>query len=135
MATSAARADRPNEDFAGAVPGAAVVLDGAAIPGSEAICSHGVAWHTHRIGGAPLDGAALFSNGASRIVTPYALTDWPGTLQLLAAHGPANLIRRVRRAEARTSASPEDRVPDDATIAYCTHPPRSEADSAAQNKA
>ncbi|MPZ24714.1 MAG: hypothetical protein GEU28_14575, partial [Dehalococcoidia bacterium] len=54
MATSAGKAGQPNEDFAGAVPGAAVLLDGAGIPGTESICSHGVAWYTHRLGGALL---------------------------------------------------------------------------------
>jgi hypothetical protein len=54
MATSAGHAGRENEDFVGAVPGAVVLLDGAGIPGSGAICSHGVAWYTHRLGGALL---------------------------------------------------------------------------------
>ncbi|MGH9252658.1 MAG: hypothetical protein ACRD0W_24550 [Acidimicrobiales bacterium] len=54
MATSAGKAGQPNEDFAGAVPDAAVLLDGAGIPGTESICSHGVAWYTHRLGGALL---------------------------------------------------------------------------------
>ncbi|MER7333876.1 MULTISPECIES: hypothetical protein [unclassified Micromonospora] len=269
MATSAGRAGQPNEDFVGAVPGAAVLLDGAGIPGTESICSHGVAWYTHRLGGAllgrlsrgdgrdlaailattigeiaaehrgtcditnpgspqatvvivrahrgrldyllladsfllldqarggpqvitderevtarrtcsaPLDGVpggtpeydrvrdscvealrarrnqpggywiakddphaaeeavtgsrpltdlnsiALLSNGASRIVSPYGLTDWPGVRQLLGAHGPAEIIRRVRQAEAHTPAGPDARVPDDATVAHCTHLPGS----------
>ena len=272
MATSAGKAGRPNEDFAGAVPGAAVLLDGAGIPGTESICSHGVAWYTHRLGGAllgqlsrddgrdlaailaraigeiatdhrdtcditnpsspqatvaivrahrdrldyllladsflildpvsggpqvitderevtarricsvPLDGVprgtpeydrirdscsealrarrnqpggywiakddplaaeeavtgrwplqdldsvALLSNGASRLVSPYGLTDWPGVLELLRAHGTADVIRRVRQAEARASAGSDARVPDDATVAHCTHLPRSEVD-------
>jgi hypothetical protein len=51
IATSAGHPDRPNEDFAGAVPGAVVLLDGAGIPGTESICCHGVAWYTHRLGG------------------------------------------------------------------------------------
>jgi hypothetical protein len=51
MATGAGRAGQPNEDFAGAVPGA-VLLDGAGIPATESICSRGVAWYTHRLGGA-----------------------------------------------------------------------------------
>jgi hypothetical protein len=263
MATSAGQAGRPNEDFAGAVPGAAVLLDGAGIPGTESICSHGVAWYTHRLGGAllgrlsrddgrdlaailattigeiaaehrdtcditnpsspqatvmivrahrgrldyllladsflvldqvrggpqvitderevtarriclaPLEGVAtgtpeydrirasciealrarrnqpggywiakddphaaeeavtgsrplpdlnsfaLLSNGASRIVSPYGLTDWPGVLELLSANGPAEIIRRVRRAEASTSAGPDAPIPDDATVAHC----------------
>ncbi|MFU8874394.1 hypothetical protein [Micromonospora sp. SL4-19] len=267
MTTSAGKAGQPNEDFAGAVPGAAVLLDGAGIPGTESICSHGVAWYTHRLGGAmlgrlsrhdgrdlaailastieeiaadhrgtcdvrnpsspqatvlmvrahggrldyllladsflvldqvrggpqvitderevtarricsaPLDGVprgtpeydhirdscveamrarrnqpggywiakddphaaeeavtgsrslhdldsvALLSNGASRIVSPYGLTGWPGVLELLRADGPAEIIRRVRQVEARICAGPEARVPDDATVAHCTHLP------------
>jgi len=249
MATSAGRIGRANEDFVGAVPGAVVVLDGAGIPGSSSICSHGVAWYTHRLGGALLGGLsrdvsgglaailgvaiseiaddhrgtcdlahpnspqatvaivragaagleyllladsflvvgpevltdgrevaarrecsaplagvaqgtpeyervldlcraemrarrnqpggywiakddpraaseavigsrpvadlALLSNGASRIVDPYALTDWPGVMDLLRAGGPGEIIRRVREAEAQTTAAP-----DDATVAY-----------------
>ena len=266
MATGGGHAGRPDEDFVGAAPGAVVLLDGAGIPATEAICSHGVAWYTHRLGGAllgrlsrdherdlgailadaideiaadhrgtcdltdpsspqatvaivrvhqdrldhllladsflvlaqihgdpvvltddrevavrrvctaPLDGVlsgtpeydrllescveafrgrrnrpggywiakddpraageavigsrplrdvdgfALLSNGASRIVDPYGAADWPGVLDLLRADGPAEIIRRVRRAEAGTSA-----VPDDATVAPCTDLPRPEA--------
>lgn len=267
MATSAGKAGKANEDFVGAVPGAVVLLDGAGIPGTESICSHGVAWYTHRLGGAllgrlsgddgrdlttilaaaiaetaaehrdtcditnpsspqatvmmarahhgrldylaladsflvldrfrggpevitdereatarfvcaePLDGIprgtreydrvyhscaealrarrnraggywiakddphaaeeavigsrplddldsiVLLSNGASRIVTPYGLTDWPGLLALLAAEGPADIIRRVRQAEARTSGDIGHQSPDDATVAHCTQFP------------
>ncbi|MEV7327847.1 hypothetical protein [Micromonospora sp. NPDC093244] len=262
LATSAGRAGRPNEDFVGAVPGAVVLLDGAGIPGAEALCSHGVVWYTRRLGGtllghlsrddgrdlgailaaaigetaaehadtcdiadpaspqstvalvrvrrgrldhllladsflvldhsragplvitderevsarrecaAPLDGVApgtpeydrvhascvaalrarrnrpggywiakddrraareavtgsssladlnavaLVSNGASRVVDPYGLTDWPGLLEQLRAGGPAGVIARVRQAEAR---DPGAQVPDDATVAHCTH--------------
>ncbi|MEU4565747.1 hypothetical protein [Micromonospora sp. NPDC023956] len=270
MATSVGRAGQSNEDFVGAVPGAAVLLDGAGIPGSESICSHGVAWYTHRLGGAllgrlsrddgrglaeilaativeiaadhygtcditnpsspqatvvivrahrgrldyllladsflvldqvsgglqvvtderevttrrvcsvPLDGVprgtpeyerirdscvealrarrnqpggywiakddphaaeeavtgsrplhdlngvVLLSNGASRIVSPYGLTDWPGLLELLNANGPADIIRRVRQAEALAAEGPDAPIPDDATVAHCTDLPRSE---------
>jgi len=62
----------------------------------------------------------LLSNGASRIVSPYARTDWPGVVELLRAHGPAEIIRRVRQAEADTSGDPGAQVPDDATIAHGT---------------
>ncbi|WP_410809301.1 hypothetical protein [Micromonospora sp. 067-2] len=264
MATSAGRANRPNEDFAGAVPGAAVLLDGAGIPGSESVCSHGVAWYTHRLGGvllgrlsrddgrdlpailadaigeiaadhrgtcditnpsspqatvaivrahrgrldyllladtvvvlgpaggslqvitderevtcrrvcsvpldgvptgtpeyarvrescaealrarrnqpggywiakddpraareavtgsrslADLDSVALLSNGASRIVSPYGLTGWPGVLEMLGSHGPAEVIGRVRQAETGTVTGRDDRIPDDATVVHCT---------------
>lgn len=51
MATISARAGRVNEDFAGAVPGAAVLLDGAGIAGAESVCRHGVAWFAARLGG------------------------------------------------------------------------------------
>jgi hypothetical protein len=271
MATSAGQAGQPNEDFAGAVPGAAVLLDGAGIPGTESICAHGVAWYTHRLGGAllgrlsrdggrdlaailattigeiaadhrgtcditnpsspqatvvivrahrgrldyllladsflvldqvcggpqvltderevatrricsasldgvprgtpeydrirdsciealrarrnqpggywiakddphaaeeavtgsrslhELDSVLLLSNGASRIVSPHGLTDWPGVLELLGANGPADIVRRVRQAEARTPRDPDAQVPDDATVVHCTHLRRSEA--------
>ena len=264
MATSAGHPGRANEDFVGAVPGAAVLLDGAGIPGTESICRHGVAWYTRRLGGlllarlagddgrdltsvlaeaideiaadhrgtcditnpsspqatvaiarlqgsrldyllladcflvldqisggplvisderevtarrictAPLtgvargtadyerirdrciealrarrnhtggywiakddphaaeeavtgsrplrdlDSAALLSNGASRIVSPYALTSWPGLLELLSTGGPAEIIRRVRQAEATTAHSPGAEVSDDATVAHCS---------------
>jgi hypothetical protein len=263
MATSAGQPGRPNEDFVGAVPGAVVLLDGAGIPGTESICRHGVAWYTHRLGGAllarlsrddgrdltavlaeaideiaadhrstcditnpsspqatvaiarlggslldylllgdcflvlnqisggpliitderevtarrictaplvgvgrdtaeyerirdccikalharrnhqggywiakddphaaeeavaascplqDLDSLALLSNGASRIVSPYGLTSWPGLLKLLGAAGPAEIIRRVRQAEAAIAQNPGARVPDDASVAHC----------------
>ncbi len=54
MATSAGHPGRSNEDFVGAALRAAVLLDGAGIPGTESICHHGVAWYTHRLGGALL---------------------------------------------------------------------------------
>jgi hypothetical protein len=42
-ASVAARKGHPNEDFAGAVPRAVVLVDGAGISGIEEICRHGVA--------------------------------------------------------------------------------------------
>jgi hypothetical protein len=47
MASAAARTGRTNEDSVGATATAAVLIDGAGIPGTEAICRHGVAWCTH----------------------------------------------------------------------------------------
>ncbi|YCK37351.1 integrase [Actinomadura sp. ATCC 39365] len=254
--TSAAkRTDRANEDFTGAVPTAAVLLDGAGIPGTESICRHGVAWYAARLGGcllsllslvpdrglsallaeaieqvtddhrdtcdvadpispsatvailrlsggfieylvlgdsflvldraddAPLVisdpreviisrsyqpaieaaakgsdeyhrllrdlranrnqpggfwlakddpraageaitgscpiseliGAVLLSNGASRIVDQFQLADWPEVMAVMASSGPAEIIRRVRQAEARHAVAA-----DDATITHCT---------------
>ncbi|MET0525822.1 MAG: hypothetical protein ABWZ91_13540 [Nocardioides sp.] len=256
MATSPGHG-RPNEDFVGAVPGAVVLIDGAGIPGSEAVCSHGTAWYAHTLGAtllgqlsrAPdtelvaalgdaidqvagqhrhtcdlaspispqatvavvrydeerldylvladvfvmldspasgpqvltdprevdarnevstaldgltagtaeheramraataelrsrrnqpggywiakddpaaatqavtgsvpvgqLDGTALLSNGASRIVDPYGLVAWPTALDLMRAQGPDVIIRRVRAAEG------DGRRTDDATVAFC----------------
>lgn len=54
MMSEPARAGRVNEDFAGAVPMAAVVVDGAGIPGAESVCRHGVAWYAGRLGGSLL---------------------------------------------------------------------------------
>ena len=45
MTSAAARAGHANEDFTGAVPTAAVLIDGAGIPGTASICRHGVAWY------------------------------------------------------------------------------------------
>ncbi|ADL46282.1 hypothetical protein Micau_2747 [Micromonospora aurantiaca ATCC 27029] len=54
---------------------------------------------------------ALLSNGASRLVDTFGLTGWPGLLRLLETDGPAEVVRRVREAEAR-----EGVATDDATI-------------------
>ncbi|MFD7497254.1 integrase [Streptomyces sp. NPDC059832] len=255
MTSAAARTGRTNEDFTGALPTAAVLIDGAGIPGTASVCRHGVAWYANRLGGsllglvslardrslsellaaaieqvtddhrdtcdvaapispsaavavlrlsdglveylvlgdsvlvldradgAPrvvsdpreviisrpyasaleaaaegsdeyhrilrelranrnqpggfwvakddpraadeaitgscpvsgLTGAALLSNGAGRIVDRFRLVDWPGAMALLASSGPAEIIRRVRQAEARHAVAA-----DDATIAHCT---------------
>lgn len=253
MTSVAAGTHSLNEDFTGAVPKAAVLIDGAGIPGTESICRHGVAWYATRLGGgllgllpqdralpallaeaieqvtaahrdtcdvadrispsatvavlrvsgglldylvlgdsfvvlertgdaplvvsdpreviisrsylpaleaagegtdeyrrvlgelrahrngpggfwvakddpraadeaitgsrpiAELRGAVLLSNGAGRVVDPFRLADWPEVLAVLAASGPAEIIRRVRETEARQALTA-----DDATIAYCT---------------
>ena len=49
---------RPNEDFAAAVPGAVVLLDGAGYaPASGIGCVHGVAWYARTLGGLLAAGA------------------------------------------------------------------------------
>jgi hypothetical protein len=63
--------------------------------------------------------AALLTDGASRAVDTFALTDWPGLLDLLDAHGPAELIRRVRTAERTEPHRPRFKRHDDASAAYC----------------
>ena len=51
-------AERPNEDFAAAIPGAAVLLDGAGyVPDSATGCVHGVAWYARTLGGLLAAGA------------------------------------------------------------------------------
>jgi hypothetical protein len=261
LASSPGHPGRPNEDFVGAVPGAVVLIDGAGIPGTEAICRHGVAWyactlgstllgllsrrpevdlvaalaesiehvaglHRHscdlahpsspqatvavvRYGDAhadhlvladafvvldptdagpevvtdarevdvraectiplrdlrpgtaaydevlpgvlsalrarrnqpggywiakddpaaaaeavsgsadlrELNGVALLSNGAARIVDPYGRASWPEALTVLRTQGPEDVLRRVRAAEGEQPT--EGPTPDDASVAYC----------------
>ena len=69
-----------------------------------------------------LNGAALLSNGASRVVDPYRLAEWWAVLDLMRTNGPDEIIRQVREAEtdARATGSiPDIHQPDDATVAYC----------------
>jgi hypothetical protein len=69
-----------------------------------------------------ISGAALLSNGASRIVDSYGLAAWPDVLDVLRGRGPSEIIRRVRQAEADDSPGgrrPDATPPDDATVAYC----------------
>src|SRR4030088_3571371 len=54
MMSAAARTGRVNADFTGAIPTAAVLIDGAGISGTESICRHGVAWYASRLGGSLL---------------------------------------------------------------------------------
>ncbi|MFJ6199952.1 hypothetical protein [Micromonospora sp. NPDC092111] len=54
MTSATAGTGRVNEDFTGAVPTAAVLVDGAGIAGTESICRHGVAWYASRLGGSLL---------------------------------------------------------------------------------
>jgi hypothetical protein len=55
------------------------------------------------------------SNGASRVVDRFGLTDWAGLMADLASVGPAEVVRRVREAERAHGVAQ-----DDATVAYCT---------------
>jgi len=52
LATEAGSQSRPNEDFAAAAPGVAVLLDGAGLPvGRDTGCVHGIAWYARTLGG------------------------------------------------------------------------------------
>jgi hypothetical protein len=59
MTSSQARTGHANEDFTGAVPTAAVLIDDAGISGTESICRHGVAWYASRLGGSLLSRLSL----------------------------------------------------------------------------
>ena len=57
-------------------------------------------------------GKANYVLAPERQVNP---TDWPEAMALVASSGPAEVVRRVRQAEARHAVAA-----DDATISYCT---------------
>ncbi|WP_017587919.1 protein phosphatase 2C domain-containing protein [Nocardiopsis ganjiahuensis] len=58
VATAPGRPDHPNEDFAAVTATAAVLLDGVSAPvHPDNGCSHGVSWHTRRLGALLLAGA------------------------------------------------------------------------------
>jgi hypothetical protein len=66
--------------------------------------------------------AALLTDGASRAVDTFALTDWDGLLDVLDRHGPSHLISLVRTGELADSEGrvrPRYKRHDDATAAYC----------------
>ncbi|MEV7228662.1 hypothetical protein AB0M79_16805 [Polymorphospora sp. NPDC051019] len=75
-------------------------------------------------GSVPLDTVrrfALLTDGAARLVTPFGLLDWPAVFDVLDSHGPAELIRRVRAAEATDPSClrwPRNKHGDDATVVY-----------------
>ncbi|MDA8370750.1 MAG: protein phosphatase 2C domain-containing protein [Nocardiopsaceae bacterium] len=68
-----------------------------------------------------LSAVALLSDGASRLADRFGITTWRDTLDTLDQHGPEELIRQVRQAEA---SDPEGRrwsrgkTHDDATAIY-----------------
>ena len=104
LATSAGTADWPNEDFAAAAPGAAVLLDGATtVPRDwDTGCRHGVAWFARTLGGlllagitadppVPLAGALATAIGAVR-------DRHAGTCDLANPATPAATVTAVRAA-------------------------------------
>ncbi len=76
----------------------------------------------------PLDGLrgiALLSDGAVRLTDVYHLISWPGLVGVLRENGPAELIRRVRAAEASDPDGarwPRPKARDDATALYWPQP-------------
>ena len=73
---AAARAGRANEDFTGAIPTAAVLIDGAGIPGAESVCRHGVAWYASRLGGSLLNLLSLVRDSDRTLHRPRRGLTW-----------------------------------------------------------
>lgn len=68
-----------------------------------------------------VQGAALLTDGAGRLVTTFRSTDWQGYMTLLSHGGPEGVLRQVREAEVSDpdlSRWPRSKQHDDATIAY-----------------
>lgn len=64
---------------------------------------------------------AILSDGAARAVDLFHLFDWPKALELMAANGPDDLIRRMRAVEkedAKAVEWPREKISDDATVVY-----------------
>jgi len=67
--------------------------------------------------------AAALTDGAARLVDPFALADWPKAMAILASHGSIDLLHQVRDAEMSDPYGerwPRLSATDDATIAHCT---------------
>jgi hypothetical protein len=65
--------------------------------------------------------AAVLTDGAARLVDPFAVVDWPELLDLTAG-SPADLIARTRAVEQddpRGERWPRYKTSDDAAVAYC----------------
>ncbi|MFD9614867.1 protein phosphatase 2C domain-containing protein [Streptomyces sp. NPDC059083] len=68
-----------------------------------------------------VQGAALLTDGAGRLVAMFHATGWQGYMTLLSHNGPDDVLRQVRAAEASDpdlSRWPRSKQYDDATIAY-----------------
>lgn len=66
--------------------------------------------------------AAVLSDGASRLVTEYAMATWAEVFAMLRADGPRELLREVRKVEATDPTGrrwPRYKSGDDASVAFC----------------
>lgn len=64
---------------------------------------------------------AILSDGAARAVDLFNLFDWRQALELMAANGPDDLIRKMRAVEkedAKAVEWPRKKISDDATVVY-----------------
>jgi hypothetical protein len=75
------------------------------------------------VGPSHVRSVALLTDGAARIVDPFALISWRELMDLLTHQGPEALIRAVRTAEQRDaggSRHPRFKKHDDATVIFCS---------------
>lgn len=64
---------------------------------------------------------AILSDGAARAVDLFNLFDWRQALELMAANGPDDLIRKMRAVEKEDAKAvdwPRKKISDDATVVY-----------------
>ena len=64
---------------------------------------------------------AVLSDGAARAVDLFNLFDWRQALELMAANGPDDLIRKMRAVEKEDAKAvdwPREKISDDATVVY-----------------
>lgn len=83
-----------------------------------AVAEHALVWSVPRD---QIRRCAILTDGAARIVDPFHVLGWADVLDLLAAEGPTELIRRVRDIEQTDAAGerwPRNKISDDATAAY-----------------
>lgn len=79
---------------------------------------HAISWTVRR---AEAKRLAILTDGAARLVDPFAAMDWSALLDLLTSGGPGALIDRVRAMELEDSAAlkwPRNKLSDDATAVY-----------------
>lgn len=105
MTSAAERTGRMNEDFTGAVPTAAVLIDGAGIPGTESICRHGVAWYATRLGGSLLSLLSLMRDRSLAALLADAIKlvtdDHRDTCDVTDPISPSATVAMLRRSDDR----------------------------------
>lgn len=103
FATRPGRTDKPNEDFVGALPDCAVVLDGSGGPSElPSGCSHGVPWYVRQLGPRLLSGMATSKAPLAEILST-AITEVSDlhrdTCDLEAPGTPASIVVMARAAD------------------------------------
>jgi hypothetical protein len=101
FATLPGAEDRPNEDFVGAFPDCAVLLDGAGGPAElPSGCAHGTAWYVRQLGARCLAGMETDHDRLLTRILAAAITDvgdlHRGTCDLDAPGTPASVVVMAR---------------------------------------